>query len=117
MLSGQDMTGDANRTTVTRNSRLHLWPLGLVAVFMGFALFGERGILHLVKLVQQKDALVQTLGEIETQNEDLRREIVALRSDRRYIERLARTELGMVREDELVFQFSRPATTRDEVTK
>jgi cell division protein FtsB len=73
---------------------------------MGFALFGDRGVLHLMQLHQQRDLLAQDLLQIEQQNSALRKEITALRSDRRYIERVARTELGMVREDELVFQFA-----------
>lgn len=60
----------------------------------------------MLKLSGQKADLSQKLAEFETQNEELRAEITALRSDRRYIERIARTELGMVRDDELVFQFN-----------
>lgn len=60
----------------------------------------------MLNLTSQKTALSQTLAEFEAQNEELRLEIAALRSDRRYIERIARTELGMVRDDELVFQFA-----------
>lgn len=86
--------------------RLNLWPLALVALLLGFALFGERGILHMMKLSNQKATLSQELAEFEEQNKKLREEITALRSDRRYIERIARTELGMVRDDELVFQFA-----------
>jgi cell division protein FtsB len=86
--------------------RLNLWPLALVALILGFALFGDRGILHMVKLTGQKADLEQQIAEAESANEALRGEINALRGDRRYIERVARTELGMVRDDELVFQFS-----------
>lgn len=86
--------------------RLNLWPLALVVLLLGFALFGDRGILHMWKLAGQKAALAEKVAESEAQNTKLREEIAALRSDRRYIERLARTELGMVRDDELVFQFS-----------
>ena len=60
----------------------------------------------MLNLSGQKTILSQKLLEFETQNEALRVEIAALRSDRRYIERIARTELGMVRDDELVFQFA-----------
>lgn len=85
--------------------RFNLWPLALIAIILGFAFFGERGILHMLKLSNQKAALEQKLADVETQNEQLRGEIAALRNDRHYIERIARTELGMVRDDELVFQF------------
>jgi cell division protein FtsB len=86
-----------------------IWPLALIALVMGFALFGDRGVIHLLQLSNQKAALLAEVDSVKQQSMALREEINALRSDRRYIERIARTELGMVREDELVFQFaSRP---------
>jgi cell division protein FtsB len=52
------------------------------------------------------------LAKVQTKNERLRREIrdlrgeaERLRSDPRAIERIARDELGMVRDGEVVFQF------------
>ena len=93
----------ANRSGM---GRMALWPLALIALVMGFALFGERGVIPLVQLGHQKSALLAELEAVEQKNNALRQEIDALRSDRRYIERVARTELGMVREDELVFQFA-----------
>ncbi|MCK4536330.1 MAG: septum formation initiator family protein [Desulfuromonadales bacterium] len=91
--------------------RMALWPLTLIALVMGFALFGDRGVIHLAQLSNQKTALLAEMDSVKQQNSALREEIDALRSDRRYIERVARTELGMVREDELVFQFaSRPGS-------
>jgi len=86
--------------------RLNLWPLALIVIILGFAFFGDRGILHMLKLSTQKANLEQQLAESEAQNAKLREEIASLRNDRHYIERIARTELGMVRDDELVFQFT-----------
>lgn len=100
------MAGSPVQASRPDGGRLSLWPLALVALIFGFALFGDRGILHMLNLSGQKTVLSQKLLEFETQNEELRVEIAALRSDRRYIERIARTELGMVRDDELVFQFA-----------
>ena len=99
------MAGSPAQASRPDGGRLNLWPLALVALILGFALFGDRGILHMLKLSGQKTVLSQKLVDFETQNEELRVEIAALRGDRRYIERIARTELGMVRDDELVFQF------------
>lgn len=92
--------------------RLKWWPLALVGVIFVFALFGDRGILHLFRLKRQGAELQQQLAQIEAVNNGLRQEIASLSADRRHLERLARTQLGMVREDELVFQFAskdRPA--------
>ena len=56
--------------------------------------------------------LREELGELRASNEELVREIAslkgeieALRTDPSYVERIARDELGMVRAEELVFQF------------
>ena len=106
------MTGGESLAGKTGHSRLNLWPLGLVVVILGFAFFGDRGILLLLKMTQQKAALVAELEQVDYQNESLRHEITLLRTDRRYIEKVARTELGMVRDDELVFQFANQAAAK-----
>ena len=100
------MAGSPAITSRPEGWRFNLWPLALVAVILGFAFFGDRGILHMLKLTNQKAALEDTLDALKVQNETLRIEIASLRNDRRYIEKVARTELGMVRDDELVFQFA-----------
>jgi cell division protein FtsB len=100
------MAGGSVQASRPDGGRLNLWPLALIVLILGFAFFGDRGILHMLKLSGQQAILVQKVAEVEAQNEGLREEIKALRGDRRYIERIARTELGMVRDDELVFQFA-----------
>jgi cell division protein FtsB len=100
------MAGSPAIATRPDGGRFNLWPLALVAVILGFAFFGDRGILHMLKLTSQKTALEEKLDDVRVQNETLRIEIDSLRNDRRYIEKVARTELGMVRDDELVFQFA-----------
>jgi cell division protein FtsB len=85
--------------------------LGVVAVVLAFALFGDRGFLYLFKLKRQQSELQQQLTQVEAVNAGLRREIASLSSDRQYLERLARSQLGMVREDEIVYQFSNKGTS------
>ena len=99
------MTGSPAPASRPEGGRHNLWPLALVALILGFALFGDRGILHMLQMSNQKAELAAKIGALEGQNEQLRIEISALKNDRGYIERIARTELGMVRDDELVFQF------------
>jgi cell division protein FtsB len=57
-------------------------------------------------------ALSEELREVDAENErlerevrDLARDVEALRHDPGAVERIARDELGMVREGELIFQF------------
>jgi cell division protein FtsB len=99
----------ANMTTKpaeTTSGRSFPWGLvGVVAIMLGFAMFGNRGILHIFKLKRQQAALEEQLAQIETVNNGLRREINSLSTDRNHLERMARSQLGMVREDEVVYQF------------
>lgn len=77
----------------------------LVLLLLGFALFGDKGILRAIQLNRQKTSLQAELHRMEEANSALREEIKSLRSDHRYIEDIARRELGMVKPDELVYQF------------
>lgn len=59
--------------------------------------------------------LQKELADVRTENQELRRDVAGLRVEVRQlrddpaaIERIAHDELGMVRKDEVVFQFHRP---------
>lgn len=81
------------------------WFFLLVLLLLGFALFGDRGVLKVFKSYQQKTELEEKISELEKSNVELRREIDALHNDLKTIENIARRELGMVRPDEQVYQF------------
>ena len=100
------MSAPSTSTTDPSAPRLPWLPLGVIVIVLAFALFGDRGFLYLFKLKRQQAELQQQLTQVEGVNDGLRREIAALSSDRQHLERLARTQLGMVREDEIVYQFS-----------
>jgi cell division protein FtsB len=86
--------------------RFPLWPIGAIAVVFLFALFSNRGVLHILKLKKQQADLQQQLAQVEGVNAGLRKEIAALNTDRHHLERMARSQLGMVRDDEVVYQFA-----------
>ena len=85
--------------------RLPIVPVLLALLLLGFALFGDRGILRALQAGRQKAALQEEVRQLEAANTELRQEIESLRNDRRYLEAIARKELGMVKDDELVYQF------------
>ncbi len=87
------------------------FPLLFLLLVLGLTLFGEKGILRAVQANRHQQSLQQELRRQEEANAALRREIESLRSDRRYLEEIARRELGMVREGELVYKFP-PQTAR-----
>ena len=81
--------------------------IALVALIVG-ALFGDRGLLHLIEQRHRAEALAGEVEELEAENARLATEITALRSDPHAIERLAREELGFVRAGETVFLIREP---------
>ena len=90
--------------------RLPLIPVALILIILGFALFGQKGILRTLQANRHQAELEAELRDQEATIRRLKEEIEALRSDPKYIESIARRELGMVKEDELVYQFSEEST-------
>lgn len=86
--------------------RLPLIPILLILIILGFALFGKKGVLRTLQASRHHAALEAEVQQQEAIIQHLKEEIESLRSDRKYIESIARRELGMVKEDELVYQFS-----------
>ncbi len=74
----------------------------LVALVVA-ALFGDRGMLHLIAQKQRAESLARDIDELRAENQRLASEIVALKSDPGSIEHLAREQLGLARPGETVF--------------
>ena len=74
-------------------------------------LFGSRGLVHLQALRREHRTLNDRITVLLGQNEQLRTKLQRLRQDDRYLERLARDQLGFIRRGEVVYRFqdrSRP---------
>ncbi len=67
-------------------------------------LFGSRGILDNARLNQKLVDLRKTNEEFVVKNDALKKEILLLRNDLRYIEKVARDELGMVKRNDTVYR-------------
>ncbi len=65
----------------------------------------EQGLPRYRKLRAELEELRASNQELVHEIAELKSEIDALRTDPSFVERIARDELGMVREEELVFQF------------
>ncbi|MDY0267957.1 FtsB family cell division protein [Trichloromonas sp.] len=95
----------SEKDSMTRKNWFSLWPVLLVLVILGVAVWGDKGILCALRAKQQKEDLLRQVQELEAVNQALRKEIENLKSNPRYLEGIARKDLGMVKEDELVYQF------------
>lgn len=89
-------------------ARLNFWIA--ITVVAGSALlltavFGGHGLMRWLQSVQEKKTLSAELEKIEERNAHTRREIDSLRHNGKYIETIARRDLGMVKADEIIYQF------------
>ena len=78
----------------------------LILGFLTF--FGEKGVLHLLRLQKELDRIKETNMNMEKENQKLREEVGRLQHEKRYIEEIARKELGMVKEGEIIYLFDLP---------
>jgi cell division protein FtsB len=93
-----------------KKNRLFLLILIPLLVLGAFTFFGEKGILHLFHLQKEVARIKESNIKLEEENQKLREEVIRLQRDKRYIEEIARKELGMVKEGEIIYQFDTPST-------
>ena len=86
--------------------RLWLVLVLTVCLFLVYSAVGERGLVRLNIILEQRDELRARVDALQESNLDLAEQISLLRDDPATIENLARTELGMVRDGETVFILS-----------
>ncbi len=69
--------------------------------------FGNRGFVDNYLMSKRLAQLQLQNNEITMENDELKKKILLLRSDYNYIEKIARNELGMVREGDLVYRWTK----------
>ena len=90
---------------MTRKQRvfLSIAVLALVSLLF-FIIFGEHGLIDLNSLKNERNQLTEKSEQLTLKNYSLSVEIDRLKHDPKYIENVARQELGMVGEDELILK-------------
>lgn len=73
-----------------------------------FTFFGDKGVLHLFRLQKELTRIKEANSKIEEENRRLKEEVRRLQYEKRYIEEIARKELGMVKEGEIIYHFDLP---------
>lgn len=68
--------------------------------------FGDNGWLELIHMRATHARLLRENHRLARQNQRMYRNIDRLQNDPEYIENIARRELGMIRQDELIFKFT-----------
>jgi len=76
----------------------------IILMITYYTIFGERGILHLQKLRSDLESIKTSSEKIKKENERLKKEIKLLQNEEQYIDKIAREELGLVKEDEIIYK-------------
>ncbi|MEK7841998.1 MAG: septum formation initiator family protein [Deltaproteobacteria bacterium] len=91
-----------------RKKKIYFIPLLIViAIISLLTIFGDRGLVRIYKLSKERDSIKTYNEKIKEENTAMRDEIKRLKTDDKYIETIARKELGMVGKNELVYQFEK----------
>jgi cell division protein FtsB len=91
-----------NKKDFFKISLITLIFLGLIIAWLAF---GERGFIHLYRMEKERQVYQEKIRELEKANQELLEQIERLRNDEDYIESEARRELGLVRENEIIYRF------------
>jgi len=101
------------RSLRKRRTRLAFLLVGLCGflIFLARALFGETGILIGYQVKAEYERVLSQTRDLRLQNEELKRQIVALKTNPRAMEALGRKEFGFSHPAEIVFVF--PGETKE----
>jgi cell division protein FtsB len=87
-----------------KTTHLALCALCLVTLIGIIVTFSDKGLLEIYRTKSKRDSMLRSNLELRKKNEELCFEIKRLKCDR-YVELLARRELGMIKDGEVIYQF------------
>jgi cell division protein FtsB len=83
-----------------------LFILVLMAL-LAMTVFGQRGLLHMTRLKEDLRLFEEGNQRLQKENLVLKKQIEQLKNDRHHLEDLARDELGLARENELIYELKK----------
>jgi len=96
---------------------MYIIPILAVTFILYFTIFGERGLLRIYHLNKEQQDVRLRLEALKGENLKLVREVDALKDDRRYLESIARRDFGMVRKNEIIYQFPQQSDVKSSEQK
>ena len=96
-----------------RKRRILILILISLLILGSLTFFGEKGIFNLLLLRKEVVRIKEKNLRLEEENQKLKEEVKRLQSDKRYIEEIARKELGMVKEGEIIYRFDTPSKGKE----
>ena len=94
-----------SNTSGTKKKGLLILLVGLTLLVWYFALFGEKGVVKIIQLRRERDRILSEVRWIQQENKRLKDEVRRLREDPNYLESVARRDLGLIKENEILFIF------------
>jgi cell division protein FtsB len=96
-----------------------LWVFLLLMAFSlgSLLLFGNKGLLRLYKLRQEREQLLQVNINLKDENERLVKIIDRLQNDQEYIEDTIRKELNFIKKNEVIYQLEPEVGSGPKVTQ
>ncbi len=76
----------------------------LLSSLLLFIVFDDNGLIDLNRLKTERNNLLQKNEALKQENLSLYREIERLRNDPKYVENVARQELGVIGKDEVILK-------------
>lgn len=87
------------KKTVLRGSLIVVLAMSVVYLF-------SREISEVRFLRKENEKIQRKIAELEVANTELEEKIKAIKNDKRYLEKIAREELGMIKEGDKVYRFA-----------
>lgn len=91
--------------------------LGMALSMGSLLLFGNKGLLHLYKLRQEREQLLQSNINLKDENERLVKIIDRLQNDQEFIEDTIRKELNYIKKNEVIYQLEPEVGSGPKVTQ
>lgn len=80
--------------------------LAFVAVLLlAWVSLGRHGLIDLYKMQKEKEEYLAIIRDLKEKNRLLAAEIRRLREDKEYLESVARKELGLIKDNEIIYRF------------
>ncbi|MBW2203275.1 MAG: septum formation initiator family protein [Deltaproteobacteria bacterium] len=100
-----------------RIKRLLKIPLIVLCLFVLSVIwlwFGEGGFARLYRSEAERQSCIERIHRLAKENQTLLDEVKLLRTDMKYVESMARRELNLIKENEVIYRFSNePALEKD----
>lgn len=85
---------------------LPIFILGVAVVAVPSMVLSPHGLSRLERLKEERELANEEISRLSQEIRELRAQVAEIRSSPAAVERVARDELGLVRQTEVVFQFS-----------